>query len=87
MRQWSTERKFKNFGAYTNDKCTDEGSWQSQLVPVGNETAANNGGCVASKSELRRQGKETSLHVKEGVAVDGETHTGHCPYQLSQWLP
>ena len=39
-------------GAYTDDKCTDEGSWQPQLVPVGHETATNNGRCVASKSEL-----------------------------------
>ena len=90
--------KFKAFacrievGAYTDDKCTNEGSWQSQLVPVGHETATNNGGCVASKSELKRQGEEISLQVREGVAVDGETHTGHCSqkkikYQLSRWLP
>lgn len=42
-------------GAYTDDKCTDEGSWQSQLVSVGHQTASNNGGCVASKGELQRE--------------------------------
>ena len=42
-------------GAYTDDKCTDEGSWQSQLVSVGHKAASNNGGCIASKGELQRE--------------------------------
>ena len=40
--------------AYTDDKCTDESSWQSHLVSVGHKTASNNGGSIAGKGELQR---------------------------------
>ena len=37
---------------YTDDKCTDEGSWKPHFVPVSHQATPNNGGCVAGKGEL-----------------------------------
>ena len=38
--------------AYTDDKGTDECSWQPQLVLGGDQTASDDGGSVAGKGEL-----------------------------------
>ena len=37
---------------YTDDKCTDEGSWKSQFVCVGYQATPNNCRSVTCKREL-----------------------------------
>jgi hypothetical protein len=39
--------------SYTDNKGTDESSWEPQLVAVGNQATTNDGSCIAGKCELQ----------------------------------